>query len=159
MLDTEKLNRWLALGANVGVLVGIVFLAVEIRQNTDMTRAQITQSRAEAAMSLADSSYNSEYIPDIWIKSQEGEPLTAAENFRFRVWLRASLRNQDNNFQQYKQGLLGDHIPELVSRVVRTTIASSPSGREYWEGAKFGYSVEFIKYVDSVIAEIDRGTD
>ena len=32
-MDTEKLNRWLTLGANVAVFASIMFLAVEIRQN------------------------------------------------------------------------------------------------------------------------------
>ncbi len=43
-MNTEALNRWLTLTANVGVIAGIVFLAVEIRQNTDMMRAQTRSS-------------------------------------------------------------------------------------------------------------------
>ncbi len=31
-----KVNKWLTLGANIGVLVGIMFLAVELRQNNDI---------------------------------------------------------------------------------------------------------------------------
>ena len=53
-MDTERLSRWLTLGANLAVLASIVFLAIEIQQNTEMTRAQITQSRAETAISLAE---------------------------------------------------------------------------------------------------------
>ena len=33
-MNVEKWRRWLTLAANVGVLAGIIFLAVEIRQNT-----------------------------------------------------------------------------------------------------------------------------
>ena len=36
----EKLNHLLTLLANIGVIAGIIFLAVEINQNTDMMRAQ-----------------------------------------------------------------------------------------------------------------------
>lgn len=32
-MDADKLNRWLALGANLAVFASIMFLAVEIRQN------------------------------------------------------------------------------------------------------------------------------
>ena len=110
-------------------------------------------------MSLADSTYNSEYIPDIWIKTQAGETLSDAERLRLRVWLRAALRNQDNNFQQYRQGLLGDHIPRVIAAVVRTTIISSPAAREYWEDGKGSYSDEFAAYIDSVIAEFDGGVN
>lgn len=32
-MDTDNLNRWLTLGANIAVFASIMFLAVEIRQN------------------------------------------------------------------------------------------------------------------------------
>ena len=32
-MDTDRLNRWLTLGANIGIIVGIVFLAIEVNQN------------------------------------------------------------------------------------------------------------------------------
>jgi hypothetical protein len=34
-MDTEKLNRWLSLLANVGVIAGILLLAWEVRQNQE----------------------------------------------------------------------------------------------------------------------------
>ena len=40
----ERLNSWIALGANVGVLVGLALLVVEINQNNVLVRAQIEQS-------------------------------------------------------------------------------------------------------------------
>lgn len=42
-IDTDKLNKWLSLGANIGVLVGIVFLAFEIQQNSEAQIRSTTQ--------------------------------------------------------------------------------------------------------------------
>jgi len=36
-MNVENVNRWLTLAANLGVIVGIVFLALEVNQNTQMT--------------------------------------------------------------------------------------------------------------------------
>ena len=33
LLDTENVNKWLTLGANIAVLLGITFLVIEIRQS------------------------------------------------------------------------------------------------------------------------------
>lgn len=33
-MDSERLNRWLTLVSNFAVIAGIVFLAIELRQNT-----------------------------------------------------------------------------------------------------------------------------
>ena len=38
-MKLSELNEWLTLVANVGVIAGIVFLAIEIQQNTDVIRA------------------------------------------------------------------------------------------------------------------------
>ena len=64
-MNSEKLNSWLTLGANIGVLIGLVLLIVEIQQNTEMMRAQINQSRTEAAQSEQQATYNSDYMPAI----------------------------------------------------------------------------------------------
>ena len=37
----DRLNRWLTLVANVGVVAGIVFLGLEIQQTSDVIKAQI----------------------------------------------------------------------------------------------------------------------
>ena len=39
-MEPDKVNRWLTLGANFGVLIGIILLVVELDQNRDMIRAQ-----------------------------------------------------------------------------------------------------------------------
>jgi hypothetical protein len=41
-MQTSKLNEWLGLSANIGVLLGILILVVEISQNTRATEAQVT---------------------------------------------------------------------------------------------------------------------
>ena len=39
-MDADRLNRWLTLIANLGVVAGLVFLAVELNQNTKATIAE-----------------------------------------------------------------------------------------------------------------------
>ena len=47
-MKLDNLNKWLTLIANVGVLSGIVFLAIEVQQNSNaissQTRSTITQN-------------------------------------------------------------------------------------------------------------------
>jgi hypothetical protein len=38
---TDKLTRWLTLLANLAVLAGIILVAIQIQQNTDITKAQM----------------------------------------------------------------------------------------------------------------------
>ena len=43
-MNAEKVNTWLSLGANIGVVIGLMLLIIEIGQNTDMMRAQIIKA-------------------------------------------------------------------------------------------------------------------
>ncbi len=41
-MNASKVNEWLGLGANVAVLIGIVFLVFELRSNTESNRIALT---------------------------------------------------------------------------------------------------------------------
>jgi len=43
-MNSKKLNEWLGITANLGVILGIAFLAVEINQSTKATAAAISDS-------------------------------------------------------------------------------------------------------------------
>lgn len=44
-MNVDNVDRWLTLGANIGVLVGLALLIVELGQNSDLVRTQIHQAR------------------------------------------------------------------------------------------------------------------
>ena len=39
-MNMDKLNQWLMLGANLGVILGIIFLALEVQQNNNLIATQ-----------------------------------------------------------------------------------------------------------------------
>ena len=68
-MNADNVNKWLTLSANIGVVLGLVLLIVEIGQNTEMMQAQINQMRADSALSYQYAYFNSEYLPAIRQKS------------------------------------------------------------------------------------------
>lgn len=56
-MDTDRLNRWLTLGANVGVLVGLFILVLEIQQNNRIGTATLEVAVREAFGSANESVY------------------------------------------------------------------------------------------------------
>ena len=150
----EKLNSWLSLGATVGVVIGLVLLVMEIRQNTDMMEAQINQSRTEAAMSEQQAFFNSEFMPAILVKVESGEQLSAEEMLRYQADFRSFNRNVDNQLWQYSRGFLGNNIPRSVRGAVREVIGGSQLGIDEWERQKESYTDEYIVFVDEAIADL-----
>ena len=153
-MNADKLNTWLTLGANVGVVIGLILLIIEINQNTEMMRAQINQSRTDTALSEQQAGFNSDYIPAIRVKVARGEQLSDEEMIRYENWIRAFNRNMDNQLWQYNQGLLGENIPRSIRSGVREVIGGSVPGLEQWDADKLGFTDEYIAFVDDAIEDL-----
>ena len=153
-MNSDKLNNWLTLGANIGVIIGLILLIVEIRQNTEMMRAQINQSRTEAAQSEQQATYNSDYMPAILTKVDNGQELTDEEMMRFRPYIRSFNRNMDNQLWQYNQGLLGDNIPRSIRGAVRAVVGKNELTIRVWDSQKFGFTDEYVEFVEDAISDL-----
>lgn len=45
-MNTDNINRWLTLCANIGVVIGIIFLALELQQNNELMESQAQETQA-----------------------------------------------------------------------------------------------------------------
>lgn len=82
-MDSDKLTKWLTLLANVGVIAGIVFLAIEIRQNSDAVRAQTRAQLAEEVTELFSVNMNDQEYATILMKGNNVEELYAVEHYQY----------------------------------------------------------------------------
>ena len=148
-----ELGPTIGIVANLGVIGGIVFLAIEIEQNTAMIEAEMRQSRAELALGMSQALFNSDYLPEILVTAREGEQLTAVQAERFSHWFRGFNRNLDNQLHQYREGLLTDDIPRSLRWAIQSSLVEIPAAKEMWAQTKLQYSDDYIKLVDEVLAE------
>jgi hypothetical protein len=122
-MDFDRMNRWLTLAANLGVLVGIFFLAYELNLSRTAAIAEIYQgrahSRSEADLQKALSSPNF-VAADIKFQSllkthgvkYAVAQLTEEERYLIRLWHSSLLVRFDNVAFQYSIGLIPDQYFE-----------------------------------------------
>lgn len=92
--------------ANVGVIAGIVLLAVELRQNNELLGAQARATRESVAI---DSSNVQVTTPELWralMKEENGDPLTDEEEYLLRTFHWGVLRRLQYVFGEYREGLI-----------------------------------------------------
>ena len=107
-MNLDNLNKWIALLANIGVVAGIVFLALEINQSNRATQSATYQARMnEMDQSLREFAL-SESMSDIYEKiDTEGVgSLTPSEWRRAHSWERARMARMQANLYQYQLGFL-----------------------------------------------------
>jgi hypothetical protein len=116
-----------ALGEFVGaiaVVATLVYLAIQIRQNTHamekgerLALAQAYQNRADGLQNMMVHAADSKHVGPIISKLVEAgypedvaslEILTSDERARFRLWQIAQQTHWDNMYFQYQQGFLDD---------------------------------------------------
>ncbi len=119
------LGQILGILANVGVIAGIVFLAVEIRQNTEsldesrrLAAANAYQARAFAfgsqTLANAHSPEMVEAIVSFQAAGGQSQPsaalaaLSPQDRQRIRWFYLAQLALRDNNYYQYRNGYLDE---------------------------------------------------
>ena len=88
-LDIGELVQTLA---NVGVLAGIVFLAIEIRQNNELMEAEARFNRLSVSREAYNIQSTNRELAEIIVKANNNESLTEVEHYRFamsqmRFWI------------------------------------------------------------------------
>ena len=106
-MDSDRLNRWLTLGANLAVLVGLVFLVVEINRNNEMMRAQTRSGITDAIIDNVKLGMDPRVIV-AYQKQRSGQPLSDEESILLNQIASATLRLWENTHYQYRNGLFDD---------------------------------------------------
>lgn len=86
-MKTKKVNKWITLIANLGVVGGLVFVGLEIQQNTTQIRADASYSINEALSNLNSAIYNDPIFADIVVRGEENlSSLSLAEQRQFNAY-------------------------------------------------------------------------
>ena len=133
---TERFNTWLTLGANIGVIVSLLFLAFEINQSTKATEAAASDSVVDGFNTLNMTIMSDPQVARTFIVGlYEPDKLTDVEAVQFAMYLR-SLVNQHMRLRRLtKLGLYSDteRLPLLQQLA---GMLSTPGGRLYLESNK-----------------------
>ena len=155
-MKSDQINKWLTLVANIGVIFGLILVAYELQQNSELMRVQISQARADSAMVSNEHSFNSPYIPAILVKIRNGEELDDEEWLRYVDYFRAMNRNQDNVLGQYYAGMLGENTPRSVADYAKVFVGSTEYSRRAWQTTRHAYTDEYIEFIESAMSGEDQ---
>jgi uncharacterized protein (TIGR02246 family) len=100
-VNSHWLTRWLTLGANVAVLVGIVLLIIELNQNREQIRAQTRHDLAMGIVDLLQAPATNPQLADVLYRGVTDQPLTPTEQFQFELRTNALFRYwEDVHYQR-----------------------------------------------------------
>jgi len=154
-VDTDRLNRRLTLGANIGVLVGIILLVIEVRQNNENL---VAQQRATYHASFSDiwgmAAEDSE-LAEVIGKELGGEALTRTEFIQLAAYFtKTLLTHQLSYIDLPAEGSAANLL------YLKGNFAQFPTMRWVWENRQEFFNPVFVDYVnESIVDELpDQST-
>jgi len=150
-MKVDQINRWLTLLANVGVIAGILFLALELQQNNELLAAQARRDQLDARTGGANMRLDNEYIMRVEYKALSGEPLTEYEQFQLERLFFLVTSLWEWQFDEVRAGTLDAEDLPVDAWAYR--FRDVPAQRSYWErgDGKRGRSPEFVQFVDQCV--------
>ena len=131
-MKLNKLNDWLRVIADLGILVGIVLVLVQMNQNDDLMRSQIMNQYYDSNAEY-EASFAGENLPAIWEKSLlDPENLTLAEMRALEAVTFAPLFRWINLYRQNEDSVLGKMDWKEEVQMDATWIFKGPYARSWW---------------------------
>jgi len=155
----EKLNQWLTLAANLGVLVGIVFLVLEIDQNT---RAQNSSTIQEFVAATAENNSILATSEDLMVIASTGDlegldALSEVEQRRYTHLATQVFAGWESLYLQRLNGTIDPSYWESKRPGLAETFTKK-GVRDFWRAnAHLWYDPRFRVEIESLVE--DAGID
>lgn len=148
------LGQAIQIVANLGVIAGIVFLAVELRQNNSLLEAEASRGLFENRASYFGGIRNSPELAEFLVKVAAGQDLSEADELRLVAHHHASLINWEWEYGEYLAGRLSlVQLPVQAWRAAargESPVATS-SFVSSWPILKPLYGEEFVRFIETEI--------
>jgi len=146
-VNTDALHRWLTLASNIAVLIGVVFVAFEIRQNNDLMAAEARFNKVSVSRDAWQAMAENGDYADVLVRARRGEELSETDEFRANASMMRYFVNMDWLYRE-----LPKDSPEWNYMQQSLIVASAnPLFLRVWAARKNYFSPAFVEWVEKEI--------
>ena len=151
-MKLTKIADWLQIIANFGILIGLILVLMQMRQNEELQRSQI-MNQYHDSYSAYEASFAGENLPDIWEKSLlEPENLTLSEMRVLEATTYVALNRWVNLYRQSEAGILNEEDWKNEVLNDKGWYFDNPYARAWWK--EYATGMRNDGYLPSAIYDI-----
>ena len=147
----DRLQSWLSFGANLGVLIGIILVLVELNQNITTMRAQTRSDLSTNIVELFVRVAENEQLASLRRRADAGEELTPDEVYRYDHITRAFFRYWENVHYQYRIGLYDEVEFSRQRKAWQDYAGRSGTMVNWWCQHRLEFSPQFVEEFDALL--------
>ena len=155
-MSLEDLGNIGELVAAIGVIVSLVYLAIQIRQGAASVRATMFITSSSNQAEMASQVVRDPELARIYrVGQRDFESLTEDDQIRFIIFFATLFRTYEQVFQQDRMGLLDAEIWE-GRRDAMIRFLREPGVQSVWQRRRHAFSKSFRDFVDAAQEGIRR---
>ena len=143
--------------AAVTVVASLIYVGIQLRQNTQTVRVAAGQAHVDAYDSMITKLLASDSLMAAWQQSATDlASLNAAQQLELDAWLGVVFHNFEGAYIQWREGVLDHRFWEGIRRSMEE-IAPHQGVQHYWSFRRNWYSDEFGEWYDAnVMAKVPQ---
>jgi len=156
----EKLANWLQVGANFGLLAGLVLVAIQVNQNSsqlqqshELTRAGLTNHTFDIWAAIDSTSQSEQFALALSKSLERPEELTLAEVMELDGYLNTIMWHLTRIRKLNEMGVFREGIDGLVESIVLQYF-SSKFARAWWEENRGYWHVELVTVLEKKMEDV-----
>ncbi len=155
-MKLKKYARVAEIASGLAVVVGLIFVGLELRQNTLMQRVTATQTLVLDYENAVDAVGADADTACIYVRGINGlENLNGVERYRFFVLQFHLLRASEQLHFYSLEGMIDQRIWRGFERQM-DEIVRYPGLQQYWQVRSDWYSDEFQAFINGLISEAPK---
>jgi hypothetical protein len=133
VMDLEDFARIAEIISSVAVVVSLIYVSLQVRQNTRALRATTYNSVTSNSVAILAPMFDHPEFTEFLMRAQsDPDAATPAEKLRFHILLLAAFRHWDNLYYQFRNGTLEREMWESYDCTLTNWLAN-PAWREWFK--------------------------
>jgi hypothetical protein len=152
-LDSDRLNRWLTLGANLGVMAGLILVAYEINQSGKQLEIAASADGVDNFTQAMETLVQDENLSKLIYRAEHSfDELDDFERWRVKRYLDGYMSMSEQDYLVITQ-IGGGDLAGFGADM--REYMSTPMYRDYWRQSRDRHGPDFQRYLDSILTELN----
>ena len=146
----EKISRLIT---NISLIGSLIFVGIQIKQNTTIAKSQIMAMEAEISQNYYLSIIDAEILTKAYTKMYENKELNPNEIRQLNWHSYANFSSSNYKYWQYQNGMIDESEWMRKKKSIKWQFEVNQAYREAWSNMKFNFDTDFIEEFEKTVNE------